>query len=140
MSARSVSNAQLDARFKRLRAQIGLAPTALSGIAILVVRFPIVAQATTSSATSIPVNSVIVDARLDVTTPFSVGATISIGQAGAPTEFQLTTDNNPQVNGLYQVTQDTVAASTNPVLATVAGGPVAGAATVIVQYVVTPEA
>ena len=109
------------------------------GADVLLIRFAL-GTATASSATSIPLGAIVLDASLDVTTPYSGGATISLGQAGSVTEFQLTTDNNPQANGLYEVVQDTVAASLNPVLATVGGAPAAGAATVLVKYVVTPEA
>jgi hypothetical protein len=110
-----------------------------SGADVLEIRIA-VALATVSSVTSIPIGAIVIEAELDVTTPYTGGATISLGQAGAVTEFQLTTDNNPQANGLYQVPQDTAAASTNPLLVTVAGGPVAGVATAIVRYVVTPQA
>ena len=109
------------------------------GADVLLIRFAL-GTATASSATSIPAGAIVLSATLDVTTPYSGGATISIGQAGALTEFQLTTDNDPQIAGLYTVNQDTSAASTNPVTATVAGAPVAGAAFVLVQFVVTPEA
>jgi hypothetical protein len=99
-----------------------------------------VALATVSSVTTIPIGAIVIEAELDVTTPYTAGATISLGQAGAVTEFQLTTDNNPQASALYQVPQDTAAASANPLLVTVAGGPAAGAATAIVRYVVSPQA
>lgn len=99
-----------------------------------------VALATVSSVTSIPIGATVIEAELDVTTPYSPGATISLGQAGSVAEFQATTDNNPQADALYQVPQNTSAASTNPLLATVAGGPVAGVATAILRYVVTPQA
>jgi hypothetical protein len=46
------------------------------------------------------------------------------------------TDNTPTVANLYQVSQDTDASSQagSPIRATVAGGPVAGAAFVIIRY------
>jgi hypothetical protein len=98
-----------------------------------------VALATVSSVAGIPIGAIVVDAELDVTTLYSGGATISLGQAGAVAEFQATTDNLPQALGLYQVHQDTAAASTNPLLVTVAGAPAAGAAQAIIRYVVTPQ-
>jgi hypothetical protein len=98
-----------------------------------------VALVTVSSVTSLPIGSIIVDAQLDITTPYSGGATISLGQTGAVAEFQATTDNLPQATGLYQNMQDTAAASTNPLLVTVVGAPAAGDAQAIVRYVVTPQ-
>jgi hypothetical protein len=110
-----------------------------NGADVLEIRFTL-GTATASSATSIPIGSIIITAQLDVTTPYTAGATISIGQTGSVSEFMAVGDNNPQATGLYETPQDTAAASTNPVLATVAGAPAAGAAQVIVRYVVTPEA
>lgn len=99
-----------------------------------------VALATTSSVTSIPLGSIIVAAELNVTTPYSGGATLSLGQTGTPAGFMLTTDNLAQASGLYQVMQDTAAASANPLLVTVGGAPAAGAAEAVLRYVVTPQA
>lgn len=109
-----------------------------TGADVLEIRFAL-AQATASSATSIPIGAIVIDTEIDVTTPYSVGATISIGQTGSVSEFMATGDNNPQAAALYQTHQDTSAASTNPVLATVGGAPAAGVAQVIVRYVVTPQ-
>lgn len=106
--------------------------------AVQEIRIP-VALVTTSSTTSIPLGSIIIAAELDVTTPYSGGATISLGQTGSVAEFQATTDNLPQSTGDYAVPQDTAAASSNPLLVTVAGAPAAGAAQAIVRYVVTPQ-
>lgn len=112
------------------------------GADVLEIRFAL-GTATASSATSLPIGANVVKARLSITTTYTAGATISIGQAASVSEFQATTDNNPQAAttpSIFDVDQDTSAASTNPVLATVAGAPVAGAAEVIVWYVITPEA
>lgn len=102
------------------------------------IRFAL-ALANASSVASIPAGSRIVDAELVVTTPYTGGATVSLGQTGTPTAFMLTTDNSPQSANSYAVgDQDVLSGAALPVLATVAGGPAAGAATVIVKYVATP--
>lgn len=113
-----------------------------SGAVKIEIRIPIGTAAATSSATSIPIGAIVTDAQFKVTTPYSVGATISLGQAGAVTEFMTTGDINPQgaANDLFDVVQDTVAASTNPLLVTIGGAPGAGAGVAIITYVVTPEA
>ena len=91
--------------------------------------------ATASSATQIPANAIIYDTRLDVTTPYSAGATISLGITGTVALFMATTDNAATVAGLYQVMQDTsVGASAATLLGTIAGAPAAGAAQMIVLY------
>jgi hypothetical protein len=91
--------------------------------------------ATASSATQIPANAIIYDARLDVTTPYSAGATISLGITGTAALFMATTDNTATVAGLYQVMQDTsVGASAAALLGTITGAPAAGAAQMVVLY------
>jgi hypothetical protein len=112
--------------------------TGLAGV-MNVIRFAIGTGATQDSTTSIPANAVVTDCKLDVQTPYSGGATISIGQPGTLTEFQATTDNNPQAAGIYQLMQDTAVVGAGVVRVTVAGAPGAGAGFVVVEYAV-PEA
>jgi len=102
------------------------------------IRIPI-ALITVSSTTSIPIGSIVMSARLDITTPYSPGTTISLGQAGLVAEFMPTGDNTPTIAGLYEDRQDTAAASTNPLLATIAGGPAAGAGFAIIEYTIAPN-
>ena len=95
--------------------------------------------ATASSVTPIPSGSIVVDARLNVTTGFSAGTTISLGQTGAVSAFLATGDNDATTIALYDAPQVTaVSGSGLAVLATVSGGPSVGAATVIIEYV-TPN-
>jgi hypothetical protein len=104
------------------------------------IRFAIGTGAAQNSVTQIPNGAIVVDAELDIVTPYSGGATISVGNAGTPNLLMLTTDSNPQAAGLYQVHQDTVyAGGPATVLVTVAGGPVAGAGFAIVRYVQGPQ-
>jgi hypothetical protein len=116
-------------------AWLDIAPS-VSG-ATYMIRFAIGTAASVSSATQIPANAIIYDARLDVSVAYSAGATISLGIAGTVALFMATTDNTPQVAGLYQVMQDTsVGSSAAALLATVAGAPAAGAAQGIALYAV----
>lgn len=101
------------------------------------IRYAINNTATQDSATpdAIPANAIIVACELKITTPYSGGATISIGQPGNTTLVQLTTDNLATVAGTYQVMQDTSwGGSTLPVRTTVAGAPAAGAGFTIIRY------
>jgi hypothetical protein len=103
------------------------------------IRIP-VALATVSSTTTIPANSVIQSTEINVGTPYSGGATISIGQTGSTALLQATTDNTPQSANLYGVEEDVSwGASPLAVLVTVSGAPAAGAAAVIVRYVQVPQ-
>jgi hypothetical protein len=113
-----------------------------AGANVLVVRFAFTTAATTASATSIPAGSIILRARVKLTTPFSAAATIAVGQTGTPTAFQATTDNNPQGNALdvFEVPQDTTSGALLPVLVTIGGAPAAGAGICEVEYVATPQA
>lgn len=114
-------------------AWLDIAPS-VSG-ATYMIRTTLGTAASTSSATQIPANAIVYDARLDVTTPYSAGATIALGITGTTNLFMATTDNTPQIAGLYQIMQDTsVGASAAALLATVAGAPAAGAAQMIVLY------
>jgi hypothetical protein len=103
--------------------------------ATYMIRLPITNAASQSSATQIPANAIIYDARLDVTTPYSGGATISLGITGTVALFMGTTDNQATVAGLYQVMQDTsVGGAAAALLVTVAGAPAAGVGAAIVLY------
>jgi hypothetical protein len=93
------------------------------------------ALTTASSVTSIPANAVILRSEVKVTTAYSAGATISVGQTGTAALLQATGDNVPQTIDEYIADQRTAwGASPSQVLATVAGAPTLGAATVTVMY------
>ena len=103
--------------------------------ATYMIRFAITNAASQSSATQIPANAIVYDARLDVVTPYSAGATISLGITGTPALFMGTGDNVATVANLYQVEQDTsVGVSAAALLVTVGGAPAAGAGFAIVLY------
>ncbi len=104
------------------------------------IRMAITNAASQSSASSIPANAVVSEAQLDVTTPYSGGATITVGQTGSASLLMATTDDLATVAGLYAVPQDTAwGASALAVLVTVAGAPAAGAGFCVVKYSV-PDA
>jgi hypothetical protein len=97
--------------------------------------FAVGTGAAQSSATSIPANAIVFWCDLVVTTAYSAGTTISIGQTGSVSLLQATTDNTATALGEYFAPQRTPWGSSSlPVLATVSGGPSVGAGTVTVLY------
>lgn len=103
--------------------------------AIMEVRYVIGTGAAQSSATSIPAGATIVEATVSITTPYSGGTTIAIGQSGSTALLQATGDNVATLANQYQSMQDTPwGASPLAVLATIAGAPSVGAGVVIVKY------
>jgi hypothetical protein len=103
--------------------------------ATYMIRTALTTAASQNSATQIPANAIIYDVRLDVTTPYSAGTTISLGITGSTSLFMATGDNTATVAGLYQVMQDTsVGASAAALLATIAGAPAAGVGAMVVLY------
>ena len=102
--------------------------------AVSVIRIPITNAASQTSATSIPASAIVLRAFLDVVTPYSVGATITVGTAPSHSAFMNTGASNPQIAAIYDAPQDTANAASNPFLVTVAGSPVAGAGFACVEY------
>jgi len=102
-----------------------------------VIRYAVGTAATQDSVTKIPADAIVLEAWLDVQTPYTAGTTISIGQAGNLTLLQTATDNDPLTAAIYQVTQDTDWGGVALVVrTTVAGGPVAGDGFVVVRFAV----
>jgi hypothetical protein len=93
------------------------------------------ALATASSVTQIPANAVILSCELKVTTAYSAGTTIAVGQTGTTGLLMATGDNVATTIDEYRADQRTGwGASPLAVLATIAGSPSVGAGTVTVQY------
>lgn len=91
--------------------------------------------ASSSSLAQIPANATIVRCDIDITTPYSAGATITIGRAASPALAATTANSFPQTAGLYQVFQRTSwGAGAAVVLATIGGAPAAGAGVALVTY------
>lgn len=105
--------------------------------ALRVIRYAITNAATQDSTTQIPANARVLSTKLVITTSYSGGATISIGQPGNLTLLQATSDNRPQAasGNIYEVEEDIAwGGSAAVVRTTVGGSPAAGAGTVIVSY------
>jgi hypothetical protein len=103
--------------------------------AVYRVRLVIGTGASQSSVTSIPANAYVSSCMLDVTTPYSGGATISIGQTGTVALLMATGDNTATIANQYVNLEDTAwGASALAVLVTIGGAPAAGAGAVVVDY------
>jgi hypothetical protein len=103
--------------------------------AVRAIRYTIAnSPASQDSAALLPASAIVLRAMVDVTTPFSGGSTISVGQVGFLTVFQGTTDNRPTVANQYEVPQDTVAPVAGVIRTTIGGAPAAGAAKVVIEY------
>lgn len=114
-------------------AWLDIAPS-VAGVAYMI-RLPITNAAAQSSATSMLANSVVYRALLDVTTPYSGGATIQLGITGTANMFMDTGDSTPTVAAQYELEQDTaIGASAAALLVTVGGAPAAGAGFAVVVY------
>lgn len=83
----------------------------------------------------IPSGAVIVRSRVNVTTPFSAGATLLVGTSGTPSELQAATDNNPQAAGIYDIANEVTLGGATQYQVTIAGSPTAGVATAMVEFV-----
>jgi hypothetical protein len=100
----------------------------VAGATLMIVTPLTYGSATIESATNIPANAYIASSRVVITTAFSAGTTISIGQTGSASLLLGTGDNVATVVGEYQ-SGATVpwGSSALPLLATFAGSPTAGA-------------
>ncbi len=103
--------------------------------AVKEIRIPIGTLTSYSSTATIPSGAYVQDVEVIITTPFSAGATISVGQTGSTSAFMATDGNNPQTAGEYVQFQDTPAnASGLAALVTIGGSPAAGAGVVKVHF------
>lgn len=107
--------------------------------AVQEVRFAIGTGATQLSQTLLPNNAVVLEAQLNITAPYSAGATIQVGNATTAALLMTAGQSNPQVAGLYSNQQDTLFTPAGAVQVTVAGAPGAGAGVCIVRYVQVPN-
>ena len=102
----------------------------------VLVEIPVGTAATASSGTVIPAGAVVTRVYVDVTTPYSSGATISVGQTGNVSLVAGPNDSSPQTANVYDIFQRTAWGSALAGLVTVAGSPAAGAAIVGIEYAV----
>lgn len=107
---------------------------------IQTIRFAITTAAAQNSVTVIPSAALITDCYISIVTPYSAGATITVGNATSPAQLMATTDNLATAAGVYsQGDTDTLWTGPNTVLVTIAGSPSAGAGFVVVKYVQAPQ-
>ena len=100
-----------------------------------------ISTTTTSSTTSIPANSKVLFAEVEIGTAYDNAATISIGKSGGTADLLMTTAQNEadELDNAYHVDQSTSwGAGDAAVSVTIANSPTVGAGTVRVCYVVTP--
>lgn len=113
----------------------------LSG-AVREIRYIIDNSASQDSTSSIPANNRIVFCSFEITTPYSGGATLSVGNTATVDLFMGTSQNRPQnpAGSIFEVGQDTAqGGSATVVRTTITGAPAAGAGVVVVRYC-TPNA
>lgn len=110
--------------------------TASAGSKLTEIQFP-TALVTVDSVATIPINAQVVMALIDVTTPYSPGATIAIGNSTTPNLLMTTAQNLATEAETYRVwiNTDWGATPSLPVKATIAGSPGAGVGIVRVWYV-----
>jgi hypothetical protein len=120
------------------KAYVDSGSTILDG-GIQTIQFAIGTGSTANSATSIPSGALIMSEYVVITTPYSAGTTITVGIAATPALLMGTGDSNPQGVGSYEGLPLTAWPSAGTVLATIAGGPVAGAGSIVVTYTQTPQ-
>ena len=114
-------------------AWLNIAPS-VSG-AVYTIAMAIGTGAAQSSTTSIPASAYVLYCDVTITTPYSAGGTVAVGQTGSTTLLQAAADNVATVAHQYGAAQTTSwGASPLPVLVTVGGAPAAGAGIVAVQY------
>jgi len=102
--------------------------------AIRTIKFS-VGTTTASSTSTVPANAIVLDCIVSVTTAYTAGATISVGNTTDASLIQTTSDNDPQTVGVYSKEQITDwGASALTVQATISGTPTEGAADIIVLY------
>ena len=96
--------------------------------------------ATVDSGQILPTGARVIECRVEVLTPYSLGATIEVGRASDPDLYQTAAQNIPQVANTYTVDLDQrVNTSMAAVRVTIGGAPVVGSAIVMVLYLDSVE-
>ncbi len=102
-----------------------------------IIRFPIDNSASQDSTFSIPANARVLRCDVEITTAYSGGASIQVGNTSTANLIQTTSDNKPQSSSgkIYSVDQDTAwGGSASVVRVAVGGTPAAGAGVVVVEF------
>lgn len=103
------------------------------------VRIELTTDAAQTSTKEIPLNAVVLRSRVNITTAYTAGTTITVGNSTSPTLLQTTTDNLATAVGVYEVPQETLWTLTAPVVVTLAGTPTTGQGFVVVEYTLPDE-
>ena len=121
-------------------------PSANASEQIVVIPLVFGSGATVNSTFALPNNAFVTKVQVQVTTAFDgTGGTVSVGYAGQVTKFMTTANNNLKLAGAYskeQYTQQNAGTPQTVLLTYVAptAGPTAGAANVLVWFVIQPKA
>jgi len=100
-----------------------------------VISYALTNAATQDSAAQVPANARVLRTRVQISTVFSAGGTISVGQVGSVSLLATTSQVDPQTTGIYEIPQETAwGGSALVVRVTVGGAPAAGAGRVTVEY------
>ena len=91
---------------------------------------------TVLSAAFLPAGGKVLRVAVEVSTPYSPGTTIDVGIIGLPLLFMAANENDPGVVNLYEKTERIPYGGSPVVQVAVGGGPVVGAASVLVEYTV----
>lgn len=106
-----------------------------SGGNVSIIRFDLTTAVAQTSVTAIPAGAIVTNAFLDITTPYSPGSSIQVGQLGAVSLLMSNSDSDSAVANQYEAPQDTDWGPLSlPVLVTVSGSPVVGAGICVVTY------
>jgi len=115
-----------------IQGSTGLGGSGGSG-SLNVIRFAVGTDATTDSSTSLPASARVMYAHFEVTTPYDGGTTISVGRAGAISEYITTAGIDTQTAGINAAFQDTDGGS-SAIRVTINTSPAAGAGVCVVWY------
>jgi hypothetical protein len=101
------------------------------------VTMPLSNAAIQDSVDKIPANAIVTYIILTIAVPFSVGATIEVGQVGSLDAFMTVDENIPGSANQYAIPQSSMCGNLDAVVrASIGGAPAAGSGTITVQYVV----
>lgn len=118
-------------------------PAANAAEQLVVIPLAFGSGATVNSTYALPNNAHVTKVQVQVTTAFDGSApTVSVGYSGQATKFMATTDNNLTVQGVYtkeQYNPQDSGGSQTVLLTYVADSSTAGAATVLVWFVISAK-
>ena len=112
------------------------ASIATGGVQTVQATVSLASAGTTNIGLPLPANSgmQVLSVRVNVTSVDTGTSTLSVGVAGNTAAFMATTENDPQIAGIYVAEDYAAVASGAQIIATVTGVPVSGSCTVIVEY------